>query len=261
MPSPIAIGTNRKQEGSKMEETKQELQGAQLGTGVSTLGSPKLGRGHEDETTQDDYEIPRAKVVQFTSEEAQAVDAADRIQPGTFINGLSKRPISTNFIPVYRFKTYTMWNGRKGQPSYDPAFEPGAMIWSTNDRHDPKIGDGLDFGASGEPPKVTQSFNFLCYFQGEKIPMVLSFAKTSFKGGKRLNTLLMEAGGDMFSNAFRVIFSQAENNGNKYYVMDVRANGKASEDEFKLCEAWYNEFRGKDISARVQPEVATADHQ
>lgn len=244
-----------------MEEQKQEVAEVKSNTAVSTLGSPKLGRGHEDEMDQGDYEIPRAKVVQFTSEEAQAADAADRINPGTFINGLSKRAISANFIPVYRFKSYTLWNGRKGQPSYDPAFEPGALIWSTNDRHDPKIGDGLDFGVNGEPPNVTQSFNYLSYFEGEKIPMVLSFAKTSFKGGKRLNTLLMEAGGDMFSNKFRVVFSQAESNGNKYYVMDVRANGKANDDEFKLCEAWFNEFRGKDISTRVQPDAAVAEQQ
>lgn len=244
-----------------MEETKQELAETQLGASPATLGASKLGRGHEDETTQDDYEIPRAKVVQFTSEEAQAADAADRIQPGTFINALSKRPISTNFVPVYRFKSYTLWNGRKGNPNYDPAFEPGAMIWTTNNRHDVKIGDGLDFGPAGEPPRITESINFFSYFEGEKIPMILSFTKTSLKGGKRLNTLLMEAGEDMFSNKFRLVFSQAENNGNKYYVMDVRGNGKASAEEFKLCEGWFTEFRGKDITARVQPETAPANQQ
>lgn len=241
------------------EEQKQEVAKVGQKALATTMGAPPVGRGHEDEMDQNDYEIPRAKVVQFSSDEAKAEKIEDRINPGTFINNLSKKPISVNFIPIYRFLTFTLWNGRKGQANYDPAFEPGAMVWTTNNRHDPKIGDGLDFGPNQEPPKVTKSINFLCYFEGEKIPMVLSFSKTSFKGGKRLNTLLMEAGGDMFSNCFKLVFTIASNGDDKYYVMDVRGNGKANEEQFKLCEGWYNEFRGKDIAAKIQPEEQHAE--
>ena len=220
------------------------------------MGAPAVGRGHEDHLEQDDYEIPRAKIVQFTSEETSAPNEADRIPAGRFINGLSKTEIPPVFVPVYRWKTYTRWNPRKkDDPNYDPAFEPGALIWTTHDRHDPRVVSGISFGPNNEAPAVTQSINFLCYFQDQKIPLVLTFSKTSFRGGRRLNTLLMESGGDMFSNKFKLVFTQQENAGTKYYVMDVRANGKATPEEFLLCEKWFTEFRGKDLSSRVQKET------
>lgn len=244
-------------------EHKQVVPGPGTGVAETKLGAPPVGRGHEDETTQEDFEIPRARVVQFTSEEAQAEKTEDRINPGTFINGLNKKEISPLFCPIYRFKTYTRWNPRKkDDPNYDPAFEPGDMIFTSTNRADPRVIEGVKFGPNGEPPAVTQAINFLCYFEGQNMPLVLTFAKTSYRGGKRLNTLLLEAGGDMFSNKFRVVVNLEDKAGTKYYVMDVRASGKANEQEFALCEKWYTQFRGVDIASKVQKEHgAEGEHQ
>lgn len=225
---------------------------------VSELAPTHLpvGRGHEDEVTQDDFEIPRAKIVQFTSEEAQAADPADRVLPGTLINSVSKTTISPVFIPIFRYKTYVRWNPmKKDDYNFDPAYEPGDLIFSTTDRHDTRIGNGLEFGPEGQPPKVTQVINFLAKFENVRTPMVLSFQKTSFKGGKRLNTLLEETGGDMFSNKFKLVAVMAESNGTKYYVLDVRANGKATQQEFLECEALYNRFRGVNVEAKAHKDA------
>ena len=213
-----------------------------------------VGRGHEDSMTQDDFEIPRAKIVQFSSEEAKSENKDDRIDPGTFINSVSKSEIVPVFIPIFRYKTYTKWNAKKkSDANYDPAYELGELIFSTTDRHDPRIGNGLEF-INGEKPQVTQTLNFLCYFEGQRIPLVLSFQSTSYKAGKRLNTLLEEAGGDMFSNKFKIT-SKIEGDPDKYYVLDVRANGKASPEEFAICEQFYNRFRGQSIDQKVHKET------
>ena len=259
-----------------MEEKKNEL--ANTGsTAPAVVTAPALGRGHDDHLEQGDFEIPRARIVQFTSEEAQAADEADRVQPGRFINGITKKEIPPVFIPLFRYKTYTHWNPRKkDDPNYDPAYEVGAMIFSTKDRHDPRVTatrmledhrnddrevevDGLSFGPNGEYPLITEAFNFLCIFEGQAFPLLLSFQKSSLKTGKILNTMLQEAGGDMFSNKFKLIFEQAENAGNKYYVMKIRAAGKASPEEFKNAEAVFNRFKAIDIEAKVQKEGAPAE--
>ncbi len=257
------------QEKNQAVQTQQTAAPAVQSNGLT----PQLGRGHEDHLEQGDFEIPRARIVQFTSEEAQAADEADRIPPGRFINGLSKKEIPPVFIPLYRYKTYTHWNPRKkDDPNYDPAYELGALIFSTKDRHDPRITstrvirdernerdvevDGLSFGPNGEYPMITETYNFLCLFEGQTFPLILSFQKSSIKSGKILNTMLQEAGGDFFSNKFKLLFKQAENAGNKYYVIEVRANGKATPEEYAKAESYYNSFKGVDIEAKAQKDQA-----
>lgn len=250
-----------------MEDTNQIVP---TNSQMPVTAMPELGRGHEDALEQSDFEIPRAKVVQFTSEEATAADEADRIPPGRFINGVSKKEIPPVFIPIFRYKTYTHWNPRKkDDPNYDPAYDVGALIFSTQDRHDPRVTatrivqnrdgddveiDGLAFGPNGEAPLITESFNFLCLFEGQAFPMLLSFQKTSMRAGKILNTMLLEAGGDMFSNKFKLVFTQGENNGTKYYIMNVRAQGKATAQEHATALGWFNRFKGQNIEAKVQKE-------
>ncbi len=250
------------------DETKKDLINQGAGT-VATVPAP--GRGHDESLEHGDYEIPRARIIQFTSEEAQAEDEKERIPPGRFINGLTKEEIAPVFIPIKAYKSYTQWNPRKkDDPNYDPAYEPGALIFSTFDRHDSRITstrimqdrdgkdvevDGLSFGPNQEYPAVTEAYNFLCIFEGQSFPLVLTFQKTSHRAGKKLNTMLRAAGGDVFSNKFKLVFTQAENNGTKYYTMDVRAYGKANAEEFSAAEKWFNSFKGKDVTAKVQPEA------
>lgn len=237
-----------------MSEEKNQV-GAAVNTGLSIPETEKLGLGHEDQLEQGDYEIPRAKIVQFTSEEAQAEKVEDRIPAGTFINSISKKAIPPVFIPISRYKTYTQWNPmKKDDPNFDPAFQPGEMIFTTQDRHDPRVVDGINFGPNNETPKVTQALNYLCYFEGQRMPLILTFAKTSFKGGKTLNTLLDEAGGDMFSNKFKLTFKQEEKGGNKYYVMRVTGAGKATAEEHAFCKAIFTKFKGKNVEMMAHKE-------
>lgn len=255
------------------DETKQEVVTTQA------AGVPAVHDGQEA-LGQMDYEIPRAKIVQFTSAEAQAENVNDRVQPGTFINSLSKKEIPTTFIPLFVYKTYTQWNPvKKDDINFDPAFEPGALIFSTKDRHDPRITstrimkdrndndveiDGVSFGPNGEAPLVTESYNYLCCFEGQNFPLLLSFQKTSHKTAKVLNTLIREAcwapnpkdQKPMYENKYRLTFEQESNAGNKYYVMKVRAAGKSSADEISLAQGWFNSFKNVDIEAKAQKTEA-----
>lgn len=248
-----------------MNETNQEVEVVK-NAGLPSIGS--LGAGHEEALDPDDIEFPRAKVVQFTSEEATTADEKARIAPGRFINGTSKVEISPIFIPIYKYKTYTQWNPRKADdPNYDPAYEKGALVFSTHDRHDPRVMAGINFGPKGEAPKVQQTINVFCLIQGNEIPLLLSFSKSSYRGAKRLNTMLLEAGladkkaglaGDIFANKFKLEFSQQENAGTKYYVMNVVAAGKSSAEEQNTARTWFKFFQNKavsDLAAQVKTDA------
>lgn len=221
----------------------------------ATIGRP-LGRGHEEPSDMEDLEIPRASLVQFTSESAQAEKKEDRIDPGTLINSITKEPLNNIFIPIYKFTTFIQWNPRKkDDPNFDQAFEPGERVFSSSDPRDPRVIAGKDWGPNNEPPKVTKYINFLCYFIGHRYPLVLSFSKTSKQGGNRLNSLTQFAGGDMFSNKYKLNINQKENAGTKFFVMDVAPAGAASPEEYAVAENWYEEFRGKSIKIHDKEEA------
>lgn len=232
---------------------KKEL--AELEQTLPATTTTPPARGHEERVDLDDIEIPRAKLIQPTSEEATAEKAEDRIPIGMIVNNITKERLPDVFIPIFRYKNYIQWNPRKkDDPNFDPAFDPGSLIFSTIDSNDPRVIEGTKFGAGGEPPRVTKYINFFSYFPGQAMPVVLSFSKTSFAAGKKLNTLTQFTGGDMFSNKYKIKSVQRESNGTKFFVLEVAPAGKVSEEEFKIAENLWKEFRGKDINVKHEDE-------
>ena len=91
--------------------------------------------GFGDDFDQSDLEIPRGKLVTFTSNETKDPDPTKRIPAGTFINSVSKQPISNEFVPIIAYKNYVRFNPMKSTDhGFDPDFEPGKLIFSTRDR-------------------------------------------------------------------------------------------------------------------------------
>lgn len=221
----------------------------------TTLGAPTKGFGHNTELDEGDFEIPRAKVIQFTSDEAKAADVNERIAAGSLINSISKKVLSPIFIPIKSEKSYVRWNAmKKDDPAYDSAYEPGELIFSTKDRHDQRVMEGINFGPNGEAPKVKKVLSFLCYFEGQKLPLLLSFTKTSYKGARRLNTLLEEAGGNTYDNKFKLVVTLESKNGNDYYTINVVPAGKATPDEFAFCDACFKRFQNLDAESMTRAE-------
>lgn len=218
--------------------------------------APDLGRGHEVPMDQDELQIPRAMLVQSTSEAATSNE--NRVAIGKIINNLTKLELSSVFIPIMKLpNSYIQWNPRKkDDPNFDPAYDPGAMVFISADPNDPRVIEGKVFGPNGEAPKVTRYINYLAYFPGEFMPVVLSFAKTSFNAGKKLNSMTRFAGGDIFSNQFTLRSVQREQAGTKFFAFDVAPAGKASEENYKIAERFYNEFRTK----KVDVNPASDDH-
>lgn len=216
------------------------------------LSNPNnLGMGHEIRPDMDDeIEMPRALLVQATSAQAMAERPEDRVAVGLIINNITNKQLSKNFIPIMRLpSTYTRWNPRKkDDPHFDSAYDPGQMIFTTTNKYDERIGrDGLSFGPKGESPRVTHYINFLAYFIGENSPVLLSFAKTSYKAGQRLNTSLISAGGNMFDWQFILRSAQREQAGTKFFALEIVGDGKPSEKEHLKAKSFYDIYKHKTI--------------
>lgn len=219
----------------------------------AVIGNTALGLGHEKVEGINEIEMPRAKLIQFTSDEAQATDPADRVQPGKIINSITRQDIGNVFVPIYKFTTFTQWNPRKKEdPNFDPAFELGEIIFQTSDPLDPRVRDGLAFGPNGEAPRVTRYMNFLSYFPGQRMPLIVSFAKTSMKAGERLNTLLITMGGDVFSNQYKIISQSQEGAAGKYFVLQVAYVGESTPEQKAVGKLWFDMFYNKTIKVHSE---------
>lgn len=208
-----------------------------------------VGRGFEEPTDKDQLIIPRAKLLQALSPEVQD----DKMSQGLIINSLTKEVLPEVFIPIFKFTTYIRFNPRdKKSPAFDPAFDPGAVLWRSNDPSDPKVRRETQFGPNGEKPLATTFLNFFSYFPGVPMPVVVSFFSSSYKEGKRLYSLARFGSNqqypDMFCKKYKLTSVQKENDLGKFYVLQVTPTGIVEDkNDLQLCEIWYDSFSSKPV--------------
>lgn len=213
-------------------------------------------RGFEEETQKEDLIIPRAKLLQALSPEV--VERPKDYQPGMIINSLTKTILPSEFIPIFKFTNWIRFNPRNPKdPAFNNQFEPGAIIWRSNDPYDMKVISEGAFGANGERPLASKFINFFSYFPGLPMPIIVSFANTSFKAGKQLISLAKFSGGDMFSRKYKLNSKQSKNALGTFFVLNVEPGEAVSGDDYKHAESLWEEFHQKDIQVHEESEETT----
>lgn len=228
-----------------MEEQTNEIEIKNKNT-VATVNR----LGHEDAVDQSDLMIPRAMLIQFTPPKTVNIDPAVHT-PGKIINSITLEILPTDAVGAVLFqpvKRGVVWIRFNSQKKEDPAFEPGAVIWRSNDPNDARVIAEGQWGPNNEPPKATKFINYLAHIPGHDMPIVISFGKTSFKAGKVLTTMAQFASGDLFSWTYR-LRSKIEQNDQqqKYYVLAVDRGGKASPEDYAAAREKFEMYRTKDI--------------
>lgn len=212
----------------------------------------KLGRGQKTIIDRSDLIVPRAMLLQYTK--PQSIETTHR--PGEIINSLTGDLLPAEFVPIFYFFNWIRFNPRnETDPNYDPAFDLGAVIWQSKDPEDMKVIEESKWGKNGEPPLATKFINFFSYFVGEDMPVVISFAKTSYKQGKKLLTLTQfPAGVDIFSKQYSLTSKEDKNDKGEYYILQVAPKGKADEKSFTIAERWYESYRERAIEVHAQEQ-------
>lgn len=211
-------------------------------------------QGMED-VDQNDLIIPRAKLLQPLSPELQEPNCD--LRPGFIINSITKEILPEEFIPVFMGYQWLKFNPRDdNSPDFNPAYNPGQLIYRTNDPNDELVQREGKFGPNGEPPAILKFMNFLSYFPGEPMPIIVSFTKTSYKAGKRLASLVMftSEGGRMYTRKYKLTSKQEKNDKGVYYVLNVEPSGKPEEEAVKAAAGFYS-FRQKDIVVHEEEDL------
>ena len=196
--------------------------------------------------------IPRAKLLQGLSPEVQAEPRL--YYAGMLINSITKETLAPSFIPLRTWKSWVRFNPRsKEAAGFDPNVPAGDVIWQSLDHSDPRVKSEAAWGPNNEPPLATEFINFLCYFEGFTIPLVLSFSKTSYKAGKDFFTMAFGYGGAMYSRKYTLTAKQDTNEKGTFYVLGVKGAGKCSEDELAIGKTLYEAF-AKPAALKVHEE-------
>ena len=210
-------------------------------------------QGLEADVERKDLIIPRAKLLQALSPEVSEGNG----RPGQVINSLTKEVLPGEFIPCIFFKQWICFNPRDSKhPNFNPLFGPGDVVYQSLDPNDERVKVDREFGPEGERPKATEFISFVSYFPGVQMPVVVSFANTSYKAGKQLLTMLNFGSKAIWERKFK-LGSKTEKNtaiGATYNVLTVEPAGDASDEDAAFAKGVWESLSPKRSDLNVHAE-------
>lgn len=213
-------------------------QSAELNTQVNTP------MGFEDEEAGDMI-VPRIKVVQTLSPEARERIANE----GDIINSLTKEKLNGKvFVPVFKFNNNIDWRDRA---------DGGGILCIARDGKVGEKSDGtrmmcasckrceFDNTKQGREaaPKCTKYINFFGFFAGERVPIILSFAKTNYSEGRKLYSLAKVTMQNMWNYGYKLDEKRMAKNGNEWFVIVATPDGAASEEDRAFGHELFKAYR------------------
>ena len=200
--------------------------------------------GFEDEDANDMI-IPRVKVIQTLSPERKDKLAAE----GDIINSLTKEKLNGKvFIPVFKFNNNIWWRDRS---------DGGGIKCIARDGKVGNMSDGtilmcascklceFDNTKQGKEalPKCTKYINFFGFFEGERMPIILSFAKTSYNEGKKLYSLAKVTMQNMWNYGYTLNEKLQAKSGNEWFICVPSAAGPTQEEDRAFSMSLYKTYR------------------
>ena len=200
--------------------------------------------GFEDEDAGDVI-IPRVKVIQTLSPERKDKLADE----GDIINSLTKEKLNGKvFIPVFKFNNNVWWKDRS---------EGGGIQCMARDGKVGSTSDGstvlctqcrrceFDNSKTGKEslPTCTKYINFFGFFEGERMPIILSFSKTSYNEGKKLYSLAKVTMQNMFNFGYTLNAKLMAKGNNGWYIPVMTANGPSSAEDREFAAALFAMYR------------------
>lgn len=203
-----------------------------------------LPMGFEDEDSGDMI-IPRVKVIQTLSPERK-----DKIaEEGDIINSLTKERLNGKvFVPVFKFNNNVDWKDRA---------DGGGIRCIARDGKVGTASDGkqllcasckrceFDNTKQGKEavPKCTKYINFFGFFSGTTMPIILSFAKTSYNEGKKLYSLAKVTMQNMWNYGYTLTEKKMAKGGNEWFICVPSPAGATSSEDRRLGEQLYHMYR------------------
>lgn len=222
----------------------EELSKTTVGSSILAEYEAGAPLGFEDEDAGDII-IPRIKIIQSLSPERR-----DKIaDEGDILNSLTKEKYNGRvFIPVFKFNNNVDWIDRA---------DGGGIRCIARDGRVGEMSDGtrvicaqcrrceFDNTKKGRDaiPKCTKYINFFGFFAGERMPIILSFAKTNFAEGKKLYSLAKVTMQNMWNHGYTLNSKHMAKNGNEWFIIAVTPAGPTSDEDREYAIVMYQNFR------------------
>ncbi len=212
------------------EKEKEQALATQAANAVSTQVEIPMGFEYEE---AGDMIIPRVKVIQTLSPERKEGKASE----GWIINSLTGEQLNGEvFIPVFKFNNNIDWK---------PRSDGGGILCIARDGKHGEASDGtqlicasckrceFDNTKQGKDaiPKCTKYINFFGFMSGSRMPIILSFAKTSYNEGKKLYSLAKVTMQNMWNYGYKLNEKLMAKSGNEWYICTPAPAGATSEDD------------------------------
>lgn len=235
---------------SEIEKNETTTEMATTGSNMPAEYNPNANYGFE-ETDSKDIVIPRIKVINALSPER--VDGA--ANEGDILNSLTQENVKgMRFIPVKQYYSCIHWN-----PDRDA--DPRMFCRS----FDGKIGQSdegvcscaqcrknqFDNSKTGKDaqPQCTSYLNFLGFFEGNPMPVVLSFARTNYNEGRKMLSIAKSMRCAIWNYAYSIDSRLVAKDRNKWYILVPTMAGPTSEEQRKLAFEFYNSIHTSSINA------------
>jgi hypothetical protein len=229
-------------------------------TDVATY-NPNVAYGFED-TKAEDIIIPRIKVVQAMSPERDSGDAAE----GDIINSLTLQEVSNDiFIPVKQYYSNIYWN---------PNRDAEQRIFCRS--MDGKIGVGdngvrscaacllnqFDNSKQGKEaqPVCTAYLNFLGFFANDPMPVILSFAKTNYKEGRKLLSVARSLRCALWNYGYTLEAKKVTKGRNSWFIIVPKMAGPTTAEQRAMA---FEVFKSAErvIIAATERIITIADYE
>lgn len=208
---------------------------------LATAGAPM---GFEDEEAGDVI-IPRVKVIQTLSPERKEKLADE----GDIINSLTKEKLNGKvFIPVFKFNNNVLWKDRSEGGGIQCMSRDGKAGTTSDDQTQLcSVCRKCEFDNSktGKEalPTCTKYINFFGFFAGERMPIILSFSKTSYNEGKKLYSLAKVTMQNMWNYGYTLSEKLMAKGGNEWYVPVMSAAGPTDEEDREFALNLFTMYR------------------
>lgn len=216
--------------------------------------------GFEDEEAGDVI-IPRVKVIQALSPERK-----DKIaDEGDIINSLTKEKLNDKtFVPVFKFNNNVWWRDRSEGGGINCIARDGKVGTRSDDTQVMCAACKrceFDNTKSGKDaiPTCTKYINFFGFFEGERMPIILSFSKTSYNEGKKLYSLAKVTMQNMFNYGYKLSAKLMSKGGNEWFVPVMTPVGPTSEEDRAFAASLYMMYRSEAQTMAYDMDDASSD--
>jgi len=218
--------------------------------------------GFDDEDDEDDIIIPRVKVIQSMSPERKEKIADE----GDILCSLTKRKLDgKKFIPVFKYNNNILWIDRTLGGGIACLSKMGSAAFD-NQKNCPmncklcgkNKFDNNKQGKDAIPP-CTKYMNFFGFFEGEKSPIILSFAKTNYNEGKKMYSQAKVTMENLFNYSYDLVAKEKTNNGNSWFIIDANQAAATSEEDRAFAVQLFNMYKPMIADLKVDLEDNYSD--